>query len=263
MMRRTVFTSLLAVLFSSFGFASDETPNDLQLVLLIGQSNMAGRGKVTPADQQTNPRIFMLDKACAWVPAKDPVHFDKPKIAGVGLCSEFARCFARQEPNANIGLIPCAFGGTTLDQWKPGCALYTNAVARTRVALQRGKLVAILWHQGEGDSAAKNRATYPARFADLINQLRHGLDANDVPVIVGELGASYNAGYAPFNAMLPQVTNAVPCSALVSSEGLGSNPDKVHFSADALRVFGKRYYTAFMNLKKDSVQRSALHHGDR
>ena len=34
-----------------------------------------------------------------------------------------------------IGLIPCAFGGTSLDQWKPGSALYTNAVARARDAL--------------------------------------------------------------------------------------------------------------------------------
>ncbi|HNX33070.1 MAG TPA: sialate O-acetylesterase [Kiritimatiellia bacterium] len=254
-MRRNAFLPVLAALLSSFGLAFAEAPSGLQLFLLIGQSNMAGRGIVTPADQQTNPRIFMLDKANAWVPAKDPVHFDKPKVAGVGLCSEFARCVAANEPDAKIGLIPCAFGGTTLDQWKPGSTLYTNAVARTRIALKSGRLAGILWHQGEGDCAEKNRATYPARFAAMIDRLRQDLDAKDVPVIVGELGASYHPGYAPFNAMLPQVTNAVPYSALVSSEGLGSNPDKVHFSADALRVFGKRYATAFQNLKKDGVPR--------
>ena len=90
-----------------------EPPTDMQLFLLIGQSNMAGRGKVTPADVQTHPRIFMLDKANAWVPAKDPAHFDKPTIAGVGLCSEFARRAAADAPQAKIGLIPCAVGGTT------------------------------------------------------------------------------------------------------------------------------------------------------
>jgi hypothetical protein len=144
---------------------------------------MAGRGKVTPADEQTNPRIFMLDKACAWVPAKDPVHFDKPKVAGVGLCSEFARCVAAKDPAAKVGLVPCAFGGTTLDQWKPGSALYTNAVARMRVALKSGQLKAILWHQGEGDSSAAKAATYPARFAAMIAQLRKDLGAPDVPVL--------------------------------------------------------------------------------
>ena len=238
------------LLSATFGFFLScfvlfaEEPNDLRLVLLIGQSNMAGRGKVTPADQQTNPRIFMLDKVCAWVPAKDPVHFDKPKVAGVGLCSEFARRLAAKEPSAKIGLIPCAFGGTSLDQWKPGSDLYTNAVARTRVALRSGKLIAILWHQGEADSSASKIATYPARFSSMIARLRADLGAADVPVIVGELGR-FNAAYAPFNAMLPQVTNAVPRCALASSADLDPNPDKVHFAAEALRLFGKRYFTAF------------------
>lgn len=254
-MRRNALLSLLAALLSSLGLARAEAPSGLQLFLLIGQSNMAGRGIVTPADQQTNPRIFMLDKANAWVPAKDPVHFDKPKVAGVGLCSEFARCVAANEPEAKIGLIPCAFGGTTLDQWKPGSALYTNAVARTRIALKSGRLAGILWHQGEGDCAEKNRATYPVRFAAMIDRLRQDLDAENVPVIVGELGASYHPGYAPFNAMLPQVTNVVPRCTRVSSEGLGANSDNVHFSRDALIEFGKRYATAFLNLKKDSGQR--------
>ncbi|MDD4019126.1 MAG: sialate O-acetylesterase, partial [Kiritimatiellae bacterium] len=196
-----------------------------------------------------------LDKTNAWVPAKDPVHFDKPKVAGVGLCSAFARCVAAKEPEATIGLVPCAFGGTTLDQWKPGGALYTNAVARTRAALKNGTLKGILWHQGEGDCDAAKIATYPARFAALIAQLRSDLGANGVPVLVGELGASYKASYAPFNAMLPQVTNAVPRCALVSSAGLGSKPDKVHFSADALRDFGKRYFEVYEMARKDNAQR--------
>lgn len=235
---------LIAVGLLTFVSALAGEPTDLRLVLLIGQSNMAGRGKVTPDDQQTNPRIFMLDQACAWVPAKDPVHFDKPKIAGVGLCSEFARCLAAKEPAAKIGLIPCAFGGTSLDQWKPGSALYTNAVARARLAQKAGTLVAILWHQGEADCAASKIATYSTRFAAMIAQLRADLGAADVPVIVGELGR-FNASYATFNAALPQVTNAVPRCALASSADLGSNADKVHFAAEALRLFGKRYFEAF------------------
>ena len=231
-----------------------EPPTDMQLFLLIGQSNMAGRGKVTPADGQTHPRIFMLDKTNAWVPAKDPVHFDKPTIAGVGLCSEFARRAAADAPQAKIGLIPCAVGGTTLEQWKPGGALYSNAVARTRAALGNGRLAGLLWHQGEGDCAPQKRTTYPARFAAMIEQLRGDLGAKDVPVIVGQLG-TFNAAYLPFNAVLPQVTNAVPRCALVSSEGLGANSDNVHFSREALIEFGARYFKAYEKLRKENAQR--------
>lgn len=243
----------LALLLMAPLHTSAQAPGDLQLFLLIGQSNMAGRGQVTPADGQTHPRIFMLDKTNAWVPAQDPVHFDKPKVAGVGLCSEFARRAAAEAPQAKIGLLPCAFGGTTLEQWKPGGDLYTNAVARTRAALKNGSLAGILWHQGEGDCAPQKRTTYPARFAAMIAQLRSDLGANDVPVIVGQLG-TFNASYLPFNAMLPQVTNAVPRCALVSSEGLGANSDNVHFSREALIEFGARYFKAYEQNRKKNAQ---------
>lgn len=244
-------TSFLCIAMMGLVAVAVDTPSDMQLFLLIGQSNMAGRGKVEPSDRQTHPRIFMLDKNNAWVPAQDPVHFDKPKVAGVGLCSEFARCVVVKDPTATISLIPCAVGGTSLDQWKPGDVLYTNAVARTRDALKNGTLRAILWHQGEADCAKEKRVTYPARFAAMIAQLRQDLDAGQVPVVVGELGRfEGKAGYLAFNTMLPQVTNAVPRCALASSEGLGANSDNVHFNAEALRTFGKRYFECYEYLTR-------------
>lgn len=247
---RFVLFGLLVPAFALFA----KEPSDLQLFLLIGQSNMAGRGKVEPADQVPHPRIVMFDKNNAWVPAADPVHFDKPKIAGVGLCSEFARRVAAAEPQAVVGLVPCAFGGTTLDQWRPGSALYTNAVARARDAMRSGQLRAILWHQGEGDSSPSKSATYPARFGAMIAQLRSDLNAPDVPVLVGELGR-YRDAYAGFNAMLPQVIQVVPNSAPVSSEGLGANSDNVHFNRAALIEFGRRYFEAYERLRKEAAQR--------
>ncbi|HRR35046.1 MAG TPA: sialate O-acetylesterase [Kiritimatiellia bacterium] len=247
---RSVFLGLLVPAFALFA----KEPSDLELFLLIGQSNMAGRGKVEPADQVPNPRILMLDKTNAWVPAIDPVHFDKPKIAGVGLASEFARRVAAAQPEAVVGLVPCAFGGTSLDQWRPGSDLYTNAVARARVAMRNGKLRAILWHQGEADCSPTKTATYPERFSKMIAQLRSDLNVPDVPVLVGELGR-YRDTYAGFNTMLPQVIQAVPNSASVSSEGLGANQDNVHFSREALIEFGARYFEAYERLRKGTAQR--------
>ena len=229
--------------------AAAETPTDLELFLLVGQSNMAGRGKVTPADQETHPRIFMLNQAEEWVPAKDPVHFDRP-VAGVGLCSEFARCLATSKPKAKIGLVPCAVGGTPLAAWRPKGSLYNTAVARMQIAGKSGRLKAILWHQGESDSCdPKQIVTYPARFAAMIGELRHDLGAPDVPVIIGEIGSFWE--HSPeFNAMLKQVAATVPGCVLVSAEGLTNNdkPDWRHFNADSLRVLGKRYFEAYMQI---------------
>ena len=102
----------------------------MQVFLLMGQSNMAGRGKVD-ASQQPDPHIFSLGKDMNWEPAKDPLHFDK-KEAGVGPGLSFAREVVKSDPTVTVGLVPAAVGGTSLDEWAPGGKLYTNAVERAR-----------------------------------------------------------------------------------------------------------------------------------
>ena len=240
---------VLVPLFSMLngGHAAPATDGK-QLFLLIGQSNMAGRGKVEPQDEVTDPRISMLTKDLKWVPAKDPVHFDKP-VAGVGLCSEFARVIAKTDPKASIGLIPCAMGGSGLDEWKVGGKLYSDAVSRAKEAMKTGALTGILWHQGEADSAPEKVATYKERFSTMISQLRKDLNAEQVPLVIGELGR-FRPASTEFNAALPDVSKNIPLCMFVSAEGLKDKGDKLHFDAPSLREFGKRYAAAFLKLNE-------------
>ena len=46
-----------------------------QLFLLVGQSNMAGRGVVVDQDRTAHPRVLMLNKTGEWVPAADPMQW--------------------------------------------------------------------------------------------------------------------------------------------------------------------------------------------
>ncbi|MFO1452301.1 MAG: sialate O-acetylesterase [Opitutaceae bacterium] len=226
--------------------APAESPRDL--FLLIGQSNMAGRGVVEDQDKVPHPRIFMLNAAKAWVPAVDPLHFDKPKIAGVGLGSSFARAVAAAEPNAIIGLIPAAVGGTSLDQWIPDGELYTQAVERAKAALsQGGRLRAILWHQGEADSQPDKAATYAARFDRLITRLRTDLGSPAAPVIVGELLHARSAS-AVLNPVLRNLPNSVSRCTCIGADGLTDKGDGTHFDSPSLREFGRRYARAFLAL---------------
>jgi hypothetical protein len=227
-------------------------PKNMKLFLLIGQSNMAGRGVVEAQDKIPVPGIFMLDKAGNWVPARDPVHFDKPQIAGVGLCSQFARDVLKAEPGQPVGLIPCAFGGTSLKQWEPGGKLYSDAVERTKTALKNGSLAAILWHQGEADSGPSLASSYSERFVAMISSLRKELGAERTPLLIGELGR-YGKGYERINLELPKIPKTIPLCALVSSEGLTANPDNVHFNAASLRTFGSRYAEAYFKLKAEAA----------
>jgi hypothetical protein len=233
---------------ATFGQGASGEPKDI--ILLIGQSNMAGRGMVVEQDTVPHPRIFKLTEAKTWVPAIDPLHFDKPEIAGVGLGSSFARAVAQAEPGAIIGLVPAAFGGSSLDEWAPGSKHYTNAVERARLALSGGgRLRAILWHQGEADRAPEKLASYPERFARLVARLRADLKAPEVPVIVGELYQG-RASNAPMNAMLNALPATVANCASVSAAGLVDKGDETHFTSPSLREFGRRYAEAFFKLNK-------------
>ena len=214
-------------------------PTNLQLFLLMGQSNMAGRGEITAQDLVTHPRIWMLTQDNRWVLAKDPVHYDRD-YAGVGLASQFARDLAAAEPETNIGLIPTAVGGSKISEWAYGTTYYNNAVARTRAALANGTLAGILWHQGESDATATGAAAYLDRFSTLIGRLRADLNAHRVPVVAGELGR-FRAEHATINPTLAQIPDRVPLAGFATSEGLTDKGDALHFNTPALYEFGHRY----------------------
>ncbi len=208
---------------------------------------MAGRGKIEEQDKVENPNIFMLTKDLKWVVAKDPVHFDKPNAAGVGLCSEFARDLHKADPGSKVGLIPCAMGGSSLDQWQPGGKLYTNAITRAKEALKHGKFAGILWHQGESDAKPELVATYPARFATMITQLRKDLGAENVPVLIGEVIPGHG-NHDAVNVALAECAKQTPNASLVSSEGLGKK--QLHYDSADYRALGKRYAEVFLKIEK-------------
>jgi hypothetical protein len=245
------------LLLASVIAAAAQSTEPKDIVLLIGQSNMAGRGVIEAQDKVPYPRIFKQTEDKRWAPAVDPLHFDKPELIGVGLGSSFARALAAAEPNAIIGLVPAAFGGSALDEWAAGTKHYTNAIERTKLALSKGgRLRVILWHQGEADRAPEKMATYPQRFADLVQRLRKDLNAPDVPVIVGELftGRPENAA---MNAILDGLPKSVARCASVSAQGLTDNDkhDQTHFDSASLREFGQRYAEAFFKLEQQGVRK--------
>lgn len=257
-MRKHKIIILIAIIASCRGVASSQNSareelvgrRNLQLFLLIGQSNMAGRGKIELSDREVIPQVFMLNKEMAWVPAVDPLHFDKPEIAGVGLGRAFAKVLVAANPSATIGLIPAAFGGTSLEQWKPGGQLYQNAVRRAHQAMNSGTLRGILWHQGESDAETNEFAiSYPKRFVEFIRRLREDLGLPDVPVIVGQLGEFNQAPFADLmNEQLALMPLRVSHCGFVSSAGLTDKGDRVHFDTPSVREFGRRYGFAFLGL---------------
>ena len=229
------------------------------LFLLAGQSNMAGRGKVAKMDKIPHPRVLTLTKNNKWVPAADPIHFDK-ECAGVGPGRTFGITLADKFKNITIGLIPCAAGGSPISAWRPGQKWkqtnsypYDDAVKRTRQAMKSGVLKGILWHQGESDCSPEKAKVYEKELKDLIRRFRKDLSSPNVPFIPGRLGQCdepRNSFRKMINKSLLAITKKVKSTCLVSSDGLRCKRDKIHFDAKSQREFGRRYAAAYMRIMK-------------
>lgn len=218
---------------------------------------MAGRGAVEEQDKTPHPRVLKFTKENVWAPATDPLHFDKP-IAGVGLGSSFGRTMAAASPDATIGLMPCAVGGTSLARWSKGGDLYLQALERAKLALKDGTLKGILWHQGESDSGNERTAsTYGERLAKMVNDLRADLGAGEIPFVAGKLGEFLKrtdkdgkpALWPKVNDQIAALPKSAPHTAAVESTGLKHKGDNVHFDSPALREFGQRYAEAMKRLQ--------------
>ncbi len=233
-------------------------PSSMEIFLLAGQSNMAGRGEVADEDRQANPRVWMFDRARAWLPAVDPMHFDKP-IAAVGPGRTFGIEVARRFPDANVGLVPAAVGGSPITTWLPGVRYdetgafpWDEAIARVRAAREAGALKAILWHQGESDATAEAAPLYESRLRDLIARFRTELGDPALPFVIGQLGRfpgrPWDDWYVQVDKAHQQVAADTPNVAFVSSDDLGDKGDNLHFSAEAARELGRRYARAYFGL---------------
>ena len=239
--------------------------DQLDVFLLIGQSNMKGRG-VMPAEPLEDPQIIMLHKKTdEWFHARHPLHhvgdpndFSGSDNAGVGPGLAFAETLIKSQPKTRIALIPCAVGGTGLGKWQKGQRLYKEAIRRAKLALEQGpegktRLAGALWLQGESDSSTPERiAAYPARLKQLIKDLRADTGVSSLPFIactIGELKVESKEARAAINAFLLDLPKQVPHAACVDSRKFAADiGDRVHFDTATQLRHGELFATKYLSL---------------
>ncbi|TDG37505.1 sialate O-acetylesterase [Pedobacter changchengzhani] len=230
---------------------------NLDIYILMGQSNMAGRGPLTPDDNIIkNEKVLMLTEDLKWVPAKNPIHFDKPGTSAVGPGLSFGLAMQSANKNIEIGLVPTAVGGTSINSWQPKGYdsetkkyPYDDAEKRIIEAMKTGTIKGILWHQGESDSKPEAVAGYLAKLKVLINRVRTLVGNPNLPFIAGELGR-YNTSFQTFNTEINKLPSEVPNTAVVSSEGLTDKGDNLHFTSASAITLGQRYAEKMLLLQK-------------
>ena len=225
--------------------------------LLMGQSNMAGRGPLTEEYLAMQyKRVLMLNKENKWVPARHPLHFDKPKVAGVGPGLSFGQEMAKAYPKDTIALVPCAVGGTSISKWEPGAFdkvtgthPYDDAMRRMKEAQKKGTLKGIIWLQGESDSKPTLAEKYLTRISALIERVRKEAGDPKLPFVAGELGR-YRDKYRLINDELDRLPQQVPFTLVVSSEGLTHKGDTTHFDSPSAVAYGRRFAKGMLLLQK-------------
>lgn len=233
------------------------------VILLVGQSNMAGRAVLAATDKEAIPNAALWNiKQKKWVAASAPFNRFSPHGKGASMqrlnCGpSFVRAYQKANPGASVGIVCAARGGTNIVQWRKGqdkpWPLYDSAVAAAKAALADGdaELVGILWHQGESNSS--KAAAYPAQLKTLIENFRADLGAPNLPFVFAQLGP-WREDYAAFNEMILQQPAAIPATACVETTGL-TGFDKAHFDAASQRVLGTRYAEALQLLKTSAKSR--------
>lgn len=235
------------------GMSPSEPVDDYDVFLLIGQSNMAGRGSLVSGDESVfDPNVFLLDAQDMVVPATNPLNqystIRKEVSQGIGPGFSFSKKIAAAT-GRKVLLVVNARGGSTVYQWQPGntSKYYEEAVRRTKRALRYGKLKGILWHQGEDD---RNRAsTYMSSLKTLVDALREDLEAPDVPFVAGEI-AHWFEGTSEFNNVISGIKDIIDNSDYVSSEGctwLRDSSDP-HFSREGQILLGERYAEKILSM---------------
>jgi sialate O-acetylesterase len=241
------------------------------LWLLAGQSNMEGVGNLADLEQP-DPRIRSFDQTDRWVLAAEPlhqtanaadsVHWRKDKDGnpkklegqelekyigerkkGAGLGLPFAKAML-QRTGVPIGLLPCAHGGTSMEQWSPakksmdGGSLY-GATYRRFVATG-ARIRGILWYQGESEANPKRIAVFPEEFEKLIASFRQDFLQPDLPFYYVQIGRHVNyTNQAEWNAVQEaqrKLESRIPKVGMVPAVDL-SLDDAIHVgTADLKRL---------------------------
>lgn len=222
-----------------------------EIILLIGQSNMAGRAALEARDTEIVDNVFLLDSTDRWIPLKNPLnlHSSIRKVKGMqryNLGYNFSKALSEDGNFSNTGLVVNAKGGTNINQWVPGTHFYQEAVRRGTIAAgTNGKVIATFWLQGEsnlGDDDPEFKI-YFENLKSIVLGLRAEFENEQMIFIAAELGKERPENDI-FKKMLSRLEDEIPHAATVKAKNT-STYDGTHFDHQSLDTLGLRFYKKF------------------
>lgn len=233
------------------GPSSMPSRENFHIYIMAGQSNMAGRGIISPADTMSSPRILVLNMEQKWVYAKEPLHLYEPTRTGLDCGLSFGKKMARSIPDKiTIGILPCAVGGSSIEQWLydstyRSVALYTNFKTKIEEAKKSGVIKGILWHQGESNAGIKSYPLFKSRLKECIEKMRNDIGNTSLPFYAGLLGSFLKSNEFPkskeVNNDLRALSMEIKNMYIIETGDLKPKSDTIHFDSPSQRELGRRF----------------------
>ncbi|OEJ98817.1 hypothetical protein A8C32_06415 [Flavivirga aquatica] len=201
--------------------------NTVQVVLLAGQSNMAGGGNYDDLDDSIKERIAKVSNrvqvSINRKPAKPLSYSDNKPSEKYNFTKRFGPelfiglILAEKNPKQEFLLIKTSQGGTSLyGAWNPNWSakkaktlekgekkqnmkLYEKHINQIRKELSKlkdqgksYKIIGLAWMQGENDASREISArSYKENLKTLIESYRKAFKVKKMPVVVGQINSKY------------------------------------------------------------------------
>lgn len=251
---------------------------EMHVYLCLGQSNMEGAARITPADTAGIDSRFMVLQAvdCADLNRKKGTWYKAtPPLVrchtGLGPADYFGRAMTAALPShIRVGVINVAVGGCKIElfdkenyqeyiasspDWLKNMAAeydnnpYQRLVDMALVAQQNGGIIkGILLHQGESNTGDKE---WPVKVKKVYDSLLKdiGLTPNSVPLLAGEVVHADQKGVcASMNEIIQTLPEVIPTAHIIASAGCEAGPDRLHFSTKGYSMLGQRYAALMLTL---------------
>jgi len=224
------------------------------IFILAGQSNMAGRGVIMPEDTITDSHVLMLDKNNEWVFAKEPLHYYEPQRTGLDCGLSFGKELSkRYGDQITIGLVPCAIGGSSIEQWLGDSTyrsvkLYSNLLEKLQLANPYGTIKGMLWHQGETNATMAGYSHYKEKLESFLAKVRKDLEQPSMPIYIAQLSSALTRYQFPMADSVNKELTLIAAESknifLVNTTDLPVGKDSIHFTNKSQREMGKRFAKA-------------------
>lgn len=248
----------------SLGLRPTIVPPPREIFLLAGASNMSGRGLLSEVPAFVNAgRVKVYSNAGAWMPGAEPTDDATGQVdavssdSGVAAASpgmSFGTSLAALRFGKQIGLVPCAKGSSTMDDWAQNASrstLYGSMIARATEAAATGTIKGVLFYGGGNDTTSLASVNaFPSKFYAWMADVRADLGLPDLPFISTVLGP-YSADPNGWEQAMrdKQAAMAAPGLAVVSAADLtGKVGDIAHLDTVSIVIIGRRYATAMAGM---------------